>query len=207
MYSPFLWRIVKGQSLIIKKRWWRWPSNTRQICSQGLKLGKHVHQKLTMSRLNGHDSLQHTMNVWIIRSRRWRSSNSSRIHICISSQITYKRRRTRRCTKERLNLRSPLPKEGGTYRSYNMNRLRRQNSSKPKCNKIRWIKMGKKRPWAVELLLWTSIKERMKRWEKLIEASVTRAYKNAHLSKGIVCKWEISQIERSEEHTSELQSL
>ena len=29
------------------------------------------------------------------------------------------------------------------------------NSSNPRCNKIRWIKTRKKRPYAVELLLWT----------------------------------------------------
>ena len=72
------------------------------------------------------------------------------------------------------------------------------NYSKPKCNKIRWIKPGKKRSWAEELLLWISTKERMKRWGKLIGTSVTRAYKNAHLSIGIVCKWEMGQIEWQE---------
>ena len=66
-----------------------------------------------------------------------------------------------------------------------------RKSSKPKCNKIRWIKTGKKRAWAEELLLWTTTKEQMKRCGKLIKASVTRAYKNAHLSIGIVCKWEM----------------
>ena len=69
------------------------------------------------------------------------------------------------------------------------------NSSKPKCNKIWWIKTRKKRAWAKELLLWTSTKERMKRWEKLIGASMTRAYKNAHILIGIVCKWEMGQME------------
>ena len=60
------------------------------------------------------------------------------------------------------------------------------NSSKPKCNKILWIKTRKNRLWAVELLLWTSTKDRMKRWGKLIGASVTRAYKNAYPSRGQV---------------------
>ena len=32
-------------------------------------------------------------------------------------------------------------------------RLDAGNSSKPRCNKIRWIKRGKNRPWAVELIL------------------------------------------------------
>ena len=71
-------------------------------------------------------------------------------------------------------------------------------SSKPKCNKIQCMKTGKKRPYAVELLLWTSTKDRMKRVGKLIGASVTRAYKNSHLSIGMVCKCEIGQIEWQE---------
>ena len=33
---------------------------------------------------------------------------------------------------------------------------------------------------------------------KLIGALVTRAYKNAHLSIGMVCKWEIGQTEWQE---------
>ena len=37
--------------------------------------------------------------------------------------------------------------------------------SKSKCNKILWIKTGKKRAWAEEILLWTSTKERMKNEE------------------------------------------
>ena len=36
-------------------------------------------------------------------------------------------------------------------------------SSKPKCNKIQWIKTGKKRAWVEELLLRTSTKDRIKR--------------------------------------------
>ena len=36
------------------------------------------------------------------------------------------------------------------------------------------------------------------KWGKLIGASVTSAYKNAHLSKGMVCRWEIGQIEWQE---------
>ena len=69
------------------------------------------------------------------------------------------------------------------------------NSSNRRCKRIRWIKTGKKGAWAVELLRWTSIKEWMKRWGKLIGASITRAYKNAQCSKGIVCRWEISHKE------------
>ena len=73
-----------------------------------------------------------------------------------------------------------------------------EKSSKLKCNKILWIKIRKKRPCDLELLLWTSTKDQMKRVGKLIGASVTRAYKNAHLLIGMVCKWEIDQIEWQE---------
>ena len=38
-------------------------SQMLQIRSQSTKLIKHVHQNLTMSRLNGHDSLQHTVFI------------------------------------------------------------------------------------------------------------------------------------------------
>jgi len=71
-------------------------------------------------------------------------------------------------------------------------------SSKPKCNKIWWIKIRKNRPCAVKLLLWTSTKDRIKRVGKFIGASVTRAYKNAHLSIGMMGKWEIGQMEWQE---------
>ena len=73
-----------------------------------------------------------------------------------------------------------------------------RKSSKPKSNKILWIKTGKKRSWDFALLLWTSTKELIKRKGKLIGASLTRAYKNPHLSRGIVCKWEIGQMEWQE---------
>ena len=63
-----------------------------------------------------------------------------------------------------------------------------RKSSNPKCNKILWIKTGKNRTCKVELLLWTSTKEWMKRVGKLIRASVTKACKNAHISIGMVCK-------------------
>ena len=64
-------------------------------------------------------------------------------------------------------------------------------SFKPKCNKILWIKTGKKRPCPFEVLSWTSTSDRMERVRKLIGASVTRAYKNAHLLMGIIWRWEI----------------
>ena len=78
MYSLFLWWNAKGQlETIIKRRWWRRTSKRHQICSQSMELIKHVHQNLTMSRMNGHDSLQRTTNVKVIQSRWWRNSNSS----------------------------------------------------------------------------------------------------------------------------------
>ena len=68
-------------------------------------------------------------------------------------------------------------------------------SSNPKNNKILWMKIGWKRVWAVDKLLWTSFKERRNKWGKLIGVSVTRAYKNAHRSKRMVCRWEIGHKE------------
>ena len=73
-----------------------------------------------------------------------------------------------------------------------------RKSFKPKYNKIWCMKIEKKRLCDVELLLWTSTNDQMERVGKLIEALVTRAYKNAHLSIGIVCKWEMGQIEWQE---------
>ena len=110
MYSPFLWRNVKGQlETIIKRRWQRRTSMMRQICFQSTELIKHVYQKLTMSRLNGHDSLQHTTNVKVIWSRRWRNRNTTnRISKCLTKNSTCKRERkgcgTRRLTLGRLKL-------------------------------------------------------------------------------------------------------
>ena len=68
-------------------------------------------------------------------------------------------------------------------------------SSKPKNNKILWMKTRWKRAWAVEELLWTSFKEWRNRWGKLIGESITRVYKNAHRSKGMVYRWKIGQKE------------
>ena len=85
--------------------------------------------KLTMSRLNSHDSLQRTSNVKNIRSIWWRNSSSSsiyRISRRLTISNTYSRRR-RGCSTRGLNLRafrarsqlsSPLSKKGGTYGSY-----------------------------------------------------------------------------------------
>ena len=68
-------------------------------------------------------------------------------------------------------------------------------SSKPKNKKNLWMKTGWKRLEAVEELLRTLFKERRNWWGKLIGSSVTRAYKNAHRSKGMVCRWEIGHKE------------
>ena len=76
---PFWWNAQGQSKSIIKRRWRRWSSKMLQICLQSTNLVKQVHQKLTMSRLNGHDSLQCTTNVKIIQRRWWRS-NSSRIN-------------------------------------------------------------------------------------------------------------------------------
>ena len=201
MYYPFLWRITKGQLLIIKRRWWRWLSNARQICSQGLKLGKHVHQKLTMS---------HWTVMTVSKSRQMLETSEAKgggAVVAVGS--------TNASVAE-----SPI--EGGrgggggatpeeeesTLGRLELARIwaalclrkvapigaiictgsEAGKDSNPKCSKILWIKTGKKRAWAKKLLRWTSTKERMKRWGKLIGASVTSTYKNAHLSIGIVCK-------------------
>ena len=133
MYSPFLWRIAKGQSwLIIKRwRWWSRISSTCQICSQSMKLIKHIPQKLSMHRLNSHDSIQHTSNRRIARWRWWRIHSSSRVNILLSSRITRWRPRCGTCRRldsrafrASFQLSRSLPKKGGTYRSYDMYGLR-----------------------------------------------------------------------------------
>ena len=135
MYTPFLWGIAKGQSrLIIKRRWWRRPPNAFQIHSQCLKLREHIHQKLTMSRLNGHDSIQHTLNARITQSRRWRINSDSGIDKLLSCRVTWRRRMGcntwkrlyTRAFRASFHLSCSLPKEGGTYRSYNVYGLRRR---------------------------------------------------------------------------------
>ena len=67
-------------------------------------------------------------------------------------------------------------------------------SSKPKSKKILRMKSEKNKPWDFALLLWTSTSELIKRLGKLIGASVMRAYKNVHLSIGMVWTWETGQI-------------
>ena len=73
-----------------------------------------------------------------------------------------------------------MPKECGTYKSYDMDRSDVGKSSKPKSKRILLIKTEKNKPWDLALLLRTSTSELMKR------DGVTRAYKNTHLSMGIV---------------------
>ena len=133
MYSPFLWRISKGQSeLIIKRRWRRRPSSTRQISTQNLKLREHIQQNLSICCLNGYDSIQHTLNGWITRRRRWRINNGSRINKLLSSGVTWRRRlRCNTCGRlysrvfrANFHLSCSLPKEGVTYGSDDMNWLR-----------------------------------------------------------------------------------
>ena len=133
MYSPFLWRNAKRQSKSIIKRRWRWRSSKLcQLCAQSTDLIEHVHQNLSMSRLNGQDMIQRTSNVWIIRSSRWRNisiSNSSTRHLSRISTCRRERRgnNTRWCTsrtrRTKSQVSSPLPKEGGTYGSNDMNGL------------------------------------------------------------------------------------
>ena len=135
MYSPFLWRIAEGKSrLIIKRRWWRRSLNARQIRSQCLKLHEHIHQKLTMSRLNSHDSIQHTLNARITWSRRWRINCGSRINKLLSCKVTWRRRMGcntwgklyMKAFRASFHLSCSLPKDGGTYRRYNVYELRRR---------------------------------------------------------------------------------
>ena len=174
-----------------------------QISSQSTDFIKHVHQKLTMSRLNGHDSLQRTSNVKIIQSKWWRN-NSSR------SIINVKADASPEVVPVAEGGRGAVP-EGSTlgrlelglnWAAFCLRKVAPMwatiwidveagKSSNPKRNKIRWMKTGKKRAWLVEALLWTLFKEQRNRWGKLIGASVTRAYKNAHRSRGMVWIWEI----------------
>ena len=207
MYSPFLWRNAKGQSQIIKRRWRRRSSQMLQICSQSTKLIKHVHQKLSMSHLNGHDNIQHTSMSESYEVGGGGTSTASALAAWSTSSSV---------------VASPVEEGGGgaTLEGSSLGHLELAlkwaalylrkmapmraimctgsdtgNSTKPRCKRIQWIKTGKNKAWAVELLLCTSIKERMKRWGKLIEASVIRAYKNAQRSNGMVCRWEIGQNE------------
>ena len=132
MYSPFLWRNAKGQSKSIIKRRWRWGSSKLcQLYAQATDLIEHVYQNLSMSHLNGQDMIQRMLNIWIVQSSRWRNiniSNSTRhlnsISTCRRGRRGYNTRRlTSRTRRANSQVSNPLPKEGGTYGSYNMNRL------------------------------------------------------------------------------------
>ena len=207
MYSPLLWRNAKGQlESIIKRRWRRRTSKMRQIYSQSTELIKHVHQNLNMSCLNGHDRLQCTTNVKVIQSRWWKNSTSTstnRISRRLTRSSTCRRRRG--CGTRRLNSRAFRAlsliwaalclRKVAPMGAIMCTGSKARKSSKPKNNKILWMKIVWKRVWAVEELLWTSFKEWRNRWGKLIGAFVTRAYRNAHRSKGMVCRWEIGHKE------------
>ena len=160
-----------------------------------------------MSRLNGHNSVQHIPNARITRSRRWRINNGHWINILLSCG-----------SPEVVGGGGATPEEDSTWGRLELALIwvalclrkvapmeaimctgsEARNSSKPRCNKIWCIKTGKKRPCAIELLLWISTKDQMKRVGKLIGAFVTRAYKNVHLSIGMVCKCEMDQMEWQE---------
>ena len=153
-----------------------------------------------MRHLNDHNCIQHAPQGWVAWWRRWRIHNNCKVYILLSSRVT-KSRRPRciacrrldsRVFKPRFQLSCSLPKECGTNRSYTGSDVGK--SSKPRSNKILCIKTRKNRPWDFALLLWTSTREWMKIVGKLIGASVTRAYKNTHLSIRIVWRWEIGQI-------------
>ena len=129
-YSPFLWWNAKGQlKSIIKRRWQLRTSKLCQIYAQSMNLIEHVHQNLSLSRLNGQDMIQRMSNVWIIRSSQWRNISSSIKRLSRISTCRRGRRgnNTRRCTSRtrRINsqVSSPLPKKGGTYGSDNKNRF------------------------------------------------------------------------------------
>ena len=131
-YSPFLWRIAKGQSRLIIKSLRRGRMlNTHQIRIKSLKLNKHIHQNLSMRHLNGHESLQHTPNGSISGWRRQMINNDGGIDKLLNRWIT-RWRRPRCITCGRLNSRvfgasfhlsRSLPKKGGTYEGNDMNRL------------------------------------------------------------------------------------
>ena len=183
MYSPFLWRNTKGQSKSIIKRRWRWRSlKLCQLCAQSMNLIEHVHQNLSMSRLNSQDMIQRTLNVWIIRSSRWMNisisiSSSTRRLSSISTCRRGKRgNNTRRCTSSWTG--SPEGK-----------------SARPRNNKILWMKIGWISACSTAELLWTSFKERRNRWTKLIDAPDIKVYKNTHRFRGMVWRWEIGYKE------------
>ena len=68
-------------------------------------------------------------------------------------------------------------------------------SSRPRNNKILWMKIGWIRLWVTTELLWTSFKEWRNRWGKLINTPKTKAYKNTQHSSRMVWRWEIGYKE------------
>ena len=68
-------------------------------------------------------------------------------------------------------------------------------STRPRNNKILWMKIGWIRAWVTAELLWPSFKERRNRWGKLIDAPKTRAYKIIYRLRGMEWRWEIGHKE------------
>ena len=187
MYSPFLWRNAKGQSKsIIKRRWgWRTPKSC-QICLQTTNLIKNVHQNLSLSCLNGQDMIQHTSNVWIIRSSRWRNVAAVAAAPEVSAAAPVKEggggtpledapRVLEGSTLKRaaLCLRKVAPKGPTTWTGSPAGK-----SAKPRNNRILCMKIGWISACSMAELLWTSFKERRNKWGKLIDAPDMKAYKN-----------------------------
>ena len=201
----FLWWNAKEQSKsIIKRRWWWGSSKLCQLCSQGTDLIKHVHKNLSMSRLKSQDMIQRTSNVLIIRSSQWRNiSSSSSSTRRLSRSITYRRGRrgtalegsTLGCVEPALIWAALCLRKVAPIGATTCTGSPTGKSSKPRNNKILWMKIGWKRAWAMVELLWTSFKEQRNRWRKLIEAPETKTYKNTHRSIRMVWRWEIGHKE------------
>ena len=214
MYSPFLWWITKMQScLIIKRRWRRWPSNACQIYSQGLKFGKHIHQKLTMSHLKV-SNIRRIIESSDVKGGGVAAAVGSMYASAVGSLeeeggegATPKENSTLGHLKLALIWAALCLRNVASIRAIIWTDLDAGNKSNPRCNKILCMKTGKSNPCPVELLPWTSTKDRIKWWGKLIGAFVIRAYKNAHLSKGMVCKWDMGQIEWHEIQKKEIMNL
>ena len=164
MYSPFLWRIAKGQSWLIKG-WSLW-SRTSSINM----LAKHeAHWAYPTEAvhvcLNGHNSIQHTTQGRVARCRWWRIHISCRVYICLSKRVT-RRRRPRSITYRRLYsrelafnwdalcLRKVAPIGAMICTSSNAGKF-----FNPKSKIILWIKTRKNKPWDLAILLWTSTSE------------------------------------------------
>ena len=200
----FVTKCQRAIKIIIKRRW-RWGSTKLcQLCSQSINLIEHVHQNLSMSRLNGQEMIQHTSNVWIIRSSQWRniSINSSSTRRLNSISTCRRGRRGTTPDDAPLGCVEPTLKWVALYlrkvapmRAIIWTGSPTGKSSRPRNNKILWMKIGWIRAWAIVELLRTLFKEQRNRWGKLIDAPETKAYKNTHHSRGMVWRWEIGHKE------------